>query len=150
MSHTMNSLGARAHLHDPEAILSMESSTEHEDSNPHIATLMQEREKTRVLETCYENESENSSHKSLAFPKVNINGDTKEKNGDTKGKGEAIMRHDHPIFQKYKHHASSEPDLTQPDLYSTMQNELTCTASTKPTMASQKNEGKKIGISISK
>ena len=143
MSHTMNSLGARAHLHDPEAILSMESSTEHEDSNPHIATLMQEREKTRILETCYENESENSSHKSLAFPKVTINGDTKEK-------GESIIRHEQPILRKYKHHSSSEPDLTQPDLYSAMQNELLCTANTKPTMASQKNEGKKIGISISK
>ena len=143
MSHTMKSLGARAHLHDPEAILTMENATDHEDENPHIATLMQEREKTRILETCYENESENSSHKSLAFPKVTINGDTKEK-------GEAIIRHEQPILRKYKHHASSEPDLTQPDLYSTMQNELHCTASTKPTMASQKNGGQKIGISISK
>ena len=143
MSHTMKSLGARAHLHDPEAILSMESATEHEDSNPHIATLTQEKENTRVLETCYENESENSSHKSLDFPKVTIN-------GDTKGKGEAIIRRDQPILRNYKQHASSEPDLTQPDLYSTMQNELLCTASTKPTMASQKNEGKKIGIFISK
>ena len=139
----MKSLGARAHLHDPEAILSMESATEHEDNNPHIATLMQERENTRVLETCYENESENSSHKSLAFPKVTIN-------GDTKGKGEAIIRRDQPILRNYKQHASSEPDLTQPDLYNTMQNELLCTASTKPTTVSQKNEGKKIGISIFK
>ena len=143
MSHTMKSLGARAHLHDPEAILSMGNATEHEDENTHIATLTQERENTRVLDTCYENESENSSHKSLAFPKVNIN-------GDTKGNGEAIIRHEQPILRKYKHHASSEPDLTQPDLYSTMQNELLCTASTKPTMASQKNEEHKIGISISK
>ena len=139
----MKSLGARAHLHDPEAILSMGNATEHEDENTHIATLMQERENTRVLDTCYENDSENSSHKSLAFPKVNIN-------GDTKGKGDAIIRHEQSNLRKYKHHASSEPDLTQPDLYSTMQNELICTASTKPTMASQKNEGKKIGLSISK